>query len=51
MSKQKPSHEIEAIVHRAPRQDCVEAKIWGKVPKHFCSIEIPQEHSGLIILK
>ena len=25
----------------------VEAQIWGRVPKHFCSIEGPQEHSGL----
>ena len=28
------SHEVETIV-----QDCVEAEIWGRVPKHFCSIE------------
>ena len=27
MSKQKPSHEFEGIVHRAPREDCVEAQI------------------------
>jgi hypothetical protein len=51
MSEQKLSHEFEGIVHRAPRQDCVEAQIWGREPKHFCSIEGPQEHSGLIILK
>ena len=25
MSEQKPSHEVEEIVRRAPRQDCVEA--------------------------
>ena len=24
MSEQKPSHEVKGIVHRAPRQDCVE---------------------------
>ena len=47
MSEHKPSHEVEGIVLRAPRQDCVEAQIWGRVPKHFCSIEGPQEHSGL----
>jgi hypothetical protein len=35
MSAQKPSHEVEGIVRRAPRQDCVEAQI--------CSIEGPQE--------
>ena len=33
MSEQKPSHEVERSVHRAPRQDCVEAQIWGNVPK------------------
>ena len=39
VSKQKPSHEVEGIVHRASRQDCVDAQIWGRVPKHFCIIE------------
>ena len=33
MSEQKPSHEVEGIVRRASRQDCVEARIWGRVPK------------------
>ena len=28
MSEQKPSHEVEGIVRRGPRQDCVEAQIW-----------------------
>ena len=46
MSEQKPNHEVEGIVCRAPRQDCVEAQIWGRIPKHFC-IEGPQDHSGL----
>ena len=48
MSEEKPSHEVEGIVRRAPRQDCVEAQIWGRVTTHFCSIEGPQEHSGLL---
>ena len=43
----KPSHEVEEIVHYALRQDCVEAQIWGWVPKNVCSIEGPQEHNGL----
>ena len=46
MSEQKPSHEMEGIVRRTPRQDCVEVQIWGRVPTHLCSIEGPQEHSG-----
>ena len=33
MSEQKPSHGVEGIVRRAQRQDCVEAEIWGRVPK------------------
>uniref|UniRef100_A0A674CAQ7 pre-mRNA 3' end processing protein WDR33 n=1 Tax=Salmo trutta TaxID=8032 RepID=A0A674CAQ7_SALTR len=40
---QKPSHEVEGIVRRAPRQDCVEAQVWGRVPSNVCSIEGPQE--------
>jgi hypothetical protein len=40
MSEQKPSREVKGIVHRAPRQVCVEAQIWGMVPKTFCSILI-----------
>jgi hypothetical protein len=41
MSEQKPSHEVKGIVNRAPIQDCVKAQIWGRVQKHFCSIERP----------
>ena len=33
----------KAFPSRAPRQICVEAQIWGRVPKHFCSIEGPQD--------
>jgi hypothetical protein len=40
MSEQKPGHEVEGIVRR---QDFVEAKIWGRVPKNVCSIEGPQD--------
>ena len=46
MPEQKPSNEVEGIVCRAPRQDCVEEQIWGRVPKEFCSIEGPEEHNG-----
>uniref|UniRef100_A0AAZ3QV85 Transposase Tc1-like domain-containing protein n=2 Tax=Oncorhynchus tshawytscha TaxID=74940 RepID=A0AAZ3QV85_ONCTS len=51
MSMQKPSHEVEGIVRRAQRQDCVEAQIWGKVSKQFCSIEGPKNTVASIILK
>jgi hypothetical protein len=40
MSEQKPSHEVKEIFRRALRQDCVEAQIWGGVPKNVCSIEV-----------
>ena len=42
MSQQKPSHEVEGIVHRALRQDCVKEQIWGRVPNIFGSIERPK---------
>ena len=38
MSLQKPSHEVEGIVRRAQRQDCVEGQIWGRVPKNVCTV-------------
>ena len=49
MSEQKPNHEVEGIVCIAPRHDFVEEHIWGRVPKHFCSIEGPQQHSDIIL--
>ena len=51
MSGKNPSHEVEGIDCRAPRQDCVEEQIWGRVPIHFCSIEGPKNTVDSIILK
>ena len=51
MSEHKSSHDVEGIVHRAPRQDCVEAQIWGRVPKYVCSIEGPKNTVTSSILK
>jgi hypothetical protein len=51
MSEQKPSHKVEGIVRRAPKQDCVEAQIWGRVPKNICSIEGSKNTVASIILK
>uniref|UniRef100_A0A673WYT2 Discs, large homolog 2 (Drosophila) n=1 Tax=Salmo trutta TaxID=8032 RepID=A0A673WYT2_SALTR len=45
--KQKPIHEVEGIICRAPRQNCVQAQIWGRVPKHQYRYEdedSPPEH-------
>ena len=39
MSEQKPSHGVEGIVCRPPRHECVEAQIWGRVPKQFYNID------------
>jgi hypothetical protein len=39
MSEQKPSHEVEGIVCRAPRRHSVEPQIWRRVPKNVYSIE------------
>jgi hypothetical protein len=35
MSEQKPGHEVEIIFRRAPRQDCREVQIWGRIPVTF----------------
>jgi hypothetical protein len=51
MSEQKPSHEVKGIVHRAPRQDCVEAQIWGRVHKLSAELNIPKNTVASIILK
>uniref|UniRef100_A0AAZ3SFR9 Uncharacterized protein n=1 Tax=Oncorhynchus tshawytscha TaxID=74940 RepID=A0AAZ3SFR9_ONCTS len=42
---------VKGIVPRAPRQDCVEAPIWGRVPSIFCSIRVPKNTVASIILK
>jgi hypothetical protein len=43
MSEENPSHEVEGIARRAPRHDCVEAQVWGRIPKNVCTIEDPQD--------
>ena len=51
MSEQKPNHEFEGIVCRAPRQDCVEAQIWERVPKMSAALKVPKNTVASIILK
>ena len=34
LREQKSSCEVKQMVSRAPRQDCVESQIWGRVPIH-----------------
>ena len=51
MSEQKPSHEVEGIVNKAQRQDCVDAQIWGKVQKMSAAMEVPKNTLASIILK
>jgi hypothetical protein len=48
MSEQKPSHEVEGIVRRAPREDCVEAQIW--VPKMSVALKV-SKNTVIFILK
>ena len=31
--------EVEGIVRRVPKQDCVEAQIWERVPNHLRKME------------
>jgi hypothetical protein len=49
MSEQKPSHEVEGIVLRAPRQDWFEVQIW--VPKMSAALKSPNNTVASIILK
>ena len=53
MSEEKLSNEVEGIVRRAQRQDCVKAQICGRVPKHFCSVDVtvPKNIVVSILLK
>ena len=48
---ERPSHEVEGIVRRAPRQDCVETQIWGRVPKMSAALKVPKNIVASIILK
>jgi hypothetical protein len=41
VSDQILSHEVEGIVCRAPRQNCFEAQIWGRVPKMSAAVKVP----------
>ena len=47
MSEHKLSHEVEGIVCRAQRQDCVEAQIWGRLPSRRTTISAALRQSGL----
>ena len=51
MLEQKPSHEVERIVHRAPRQDCVEAQIWGRAPNISAALKTFMNTESSTILK
>ena len=51
MSEQKPSHELEGIVRRAPRQDCVEAQIREGYQKMTAALKDLKNTVSSIILK
>jgi hypothetical protein len=51
MSEKKPSHEVEGIVRRASRQDCVEAPIWGRVQNNYAALKGPKNTVASIFLK
>ena len=51
MSEQKPSHEVEGIVRRAPRQDCVKAQIWGRVQNISAALNVHKNTVVSIIHK
>ena len=49
MSEQKPSHEVEGIVRRAPRQDCVRSG--ERQQKNDAALKVPKNTVASIILK
>jgi hypothetical protein len=51
MSEKKPCHEVERIVLRDQRQDCVEAQIWGRVPNISTTLKVPKNTVAYIVLK
>jgi transposase len=51
MSEQKSSHVVGGIVQRALRQDCVEAQIWGRVPKKSAALKVPKNTVAFVIIK
>ena len=51
MSEQKLSHEVEGLVRRAPRQDFVEAQIWGGYQNTSAALKVPKNMVASIILK
>ena len=51
MSEQKPSHAVEGIVRRAPRQDCAEAQIWNQKQNYSAALKVPNNTVASIILK
>ena len=51
MSEQKPSQEDEEIVRKAPRQDRVEAQIWGRVRRKSAALKVPKNTVASITLK
>ena len=51
MSEQNPNQDVEGIVVWAPRQDCVEAQIWGRVPVFVAALKVPKNTVASFILK
>ena len=51
MSEQKPSHEVERIVHRVPRQDCVKTQVWGRVSNNSVALKVLKNTVASIIFK
>jgi outer membrane protein W len=51
MSEQKPNHEVEGIVHRAPRPDCVKGQIWGRVQNISVALKVHKNTVASMNLK
>ena len=49
MSEQKPSNEVEGIVRRSQRQDCVEAQIWEGYQNISAALLVPKNTVAIIL--
>jgi hypothetical protein len=51
MSEHETSHEVEGIVRRAPRQDCVGRDLGEGYQKMSAALKVPKNTVASIILK
>ncbi len=51
MSEHKPSHEVQGIVYRPPRQDCIKVQFWEGYRKISAALKVPESTVASISCK